>query len=248
MDFNTVMRNILKQDVNERNELKSKCTDKLYVKEYAYNILKEDCTPNTLAIAECVNELLKNNLPIPWVLKANNDSGGVQIIYENSVPNISKIEKYKHKSYGKKNGEWFYDKIQYKCFAEEFLGENMTDYKFHCSNGNPKCCQVIRDRNINIREVIVDLDGNILDFHFDKKFKLIKKFEVPQMWDKMVDWAKKLCKDFDYVRVDLYTVKNEVYVGELTFTPLAGKYKGNGQHEMGKLLFLESHLQEQDKK
>jgi hypothetical protein len=29
-------------------------------------------------------------------------------------------------------------------------------------------------------------------------------------------------KDFDYVRVDLYAPDNEVYFGELTFTPGAG--------------------------
>jgi hypothetical protein len=35
----------------------------------------------------------------------------------------------------------------------------------------------------------------------------------------MIEYAKKLSKDFVFVRVDLYEIKNFVYLGELTFTP-----------------------------
>jgi len=235
--FNQAMNEILNQPVHQRNTLKSKCADKLYVKEYAFNILKEKCTPTTLAVADNVSDLMKFVLPNIFVLKANNDSGGTQIIKPGIKPDVSKIERYKYKPYGKDTGEWFYFDIKYKCFAEEYIGDNMTDYKFHCSNGIPKCCQVIRDRGIDTNEVIVDMNGNVLNIHFDEHFRNVKTFNKPQNWTKMIDWASRLSKDFDYVRVDLYTVKKNVFVGELTFTPLAGNYKGNGQVELGKLLF-----------
>lgn len=38
----------------------------------------------------------------------------------------------------------------------------------------------------------------------------------------MVEIAKKLSEDFNFVRVDFYIINNKVYLGELTFTPADG--------------------------
>ena len=38
----------------------------------------------------------------------------------------------------------------------------------------------------------------------------------------MIEIAKKLSSDFDYVRVDLYEVEGKIYFGELTFTDGSG--------------------------
>ncbi len=44
----------------------------------------------------------------------------------------------------------------------------------------------------------------------------------PENFDTMVHVAKDLSADFDFVRVDLYTVDGKVYFGELTCTPNRG--------------------------
>ena len=44
----------------------------------------------------------------------------------------------------------------------------------------------------------------------------------PQSYDSMLWIAERLGQEFRFVRVDLYDVDGEVYVGELTFTPTAG--------------------------
>ena len=41
----------------------------------------------------------------------------------------------------------------------------------------------------------------------------------------MIEIAKKLSSDFDYVRVDLYNVSGKIYFGELTFYPWSGYVK-----------------------
>ena len=38
----------------------------------------------------------------------------------------------------------------------------------------------------------------------------------------MIEVAKKLCRPFPLVRVDLYDVEDQTIFGELTFTPAAG--------------------------
>ena len=40
----------------------------------------------------------------------------------------------------------------------------------------------------------------------------------------MLALASKLSADFDFVRVDLYNCHGEIHFGELTFTPVAGRF------------------------
>jgi len=44
----------------------------------------------------------------------------------------------------------------------------------------------------------------------------------PINFEKMIEFSKKLSKDFLHVRVDFYEVDGVVYFGELTFTKSAG--------------------------
>ena len=55
----------------------------------------------------------------------------------------------------------------------------------------------------------------------------------------MIDYAKKLSKDFVFVRVDFYEINNTVYLSELTFTPgnTLHKFKNEQQRKyLGSLL------------
>ena len=47
--------------------------------------------------------------------------------------------------------------------------------------------------------------------------------EKPVNFDSMINIAKKLSRDFQFVRVDLYNIDGKIYFGELTFTPTSGK-------------------------
>lgn len=60
------------------------------------------------------------------------------------------------------------------------------------------------------------MDG--LTFLKTKK-KLDKK---PEQLDLMLDYARKLSEDFKFVRVDFYIVGENIFLGELTFTPDGG--------------------------
>lgn len=236
---------------NDKDPLKIKCSDKLRVKKYIEEKLNSSSfTPKTFAIADNIKDLIEMiqnnpNHPDAYIVKANNDSGNViKIDRKNPTEkDLKNIENYKFRSYGQEKGEWFYSGIEFKCFTEELLGNNMSDYKIHCSNGEPRFCQVISDRAIGKPvEVCVDINGNILDFHLDTNFGFEKKFTKPKNWDLMIETARKLSEDFKLVRVDLYNTdilcenESSIYVGELTFSPRTGRYKGNGQVEAGKLI------------
>lgn len=241
---------------NDKNLLMVDCADKHKVKEYIKSKTgNEHLTPKTFQVANSFDLLkrkisMDQNHPEQYIIKSNNDSGGTHIVkmglgYENIEKIKSLIERHRNKPYGVNKGEWFYGPIQYLCFSEEFLGKNLIDYKFHCSLGEPRFCQVIKDRYLKNRrkEISVDMNGNKLNFHFEADRIWDNNFEKPDTWKEMINLSKILSRDFRYVRVDFYCldihsckIKNNIYIGELTFAPRAGKTPGPGQVEAGKLL------------
>ena len=55
----------------------------------------------------------------------------------------------------------------------------------------------------------------------------------------MLEIAQILSKDFTFVRVDLYSIEEKVYFGELTFSPASGvfsHYSDKFINDMGKRL------------
>ena len=237
--------------INDKNPLKVLCSDKLKVKEYIEEKLgSSKFTPKTHLVANDVEELINkisvdSSHPDNYFIKANNNSGNVVKIQNNravSEREKQKLTNSKYFSYGNIKGEWFYSGIKYKCFSEEFLTDNISDYKIHCSGGEPRFCQYIWDRKNRTKEICVDLEGNVFDFHLDTNFLLVKNFVKPKNWERMLEIANTLCKDFSYVRVDMYNINTKmtsddsIFVGELTFAPRAGRYPGDGQIEAGKLL------------
>ncbi len=58
----------------------------------------------------------------------------------------------------------------------------------------------------------------------------------------MLDVAAKLAAQFPFVRVDLYSIGNRIYFGELTFTPGSGLVRFNPKSadlELGKIIDIE---------
>ena len=49
----------------------------------------------------------------------------------------------------------------------------------------------------------------------------------PANLDEMIRVARKLSEEFDFVRVDLYSVHDDVFFGELTHYPAAGTGRFN---------------------
>lgn len=246
--FNEKIRWIMK---NDRNQLMVTCSDKLLCKEYIESKIGKGFTPKTYTHSDSVDSLVVKisgyeNHPSKFFLKSNNDSGGTALVEGNTINKSMArlIERHKMIPYGANKGEWWYQHIKYQCFTEEFLGDNLIDYKFHCSLGVPRFCQVIRDRHLGNKrkEVSVDMTGNILDFHFEEDRVWEKQFTKPESWSEMVKVATRLSEDFRYVRVDVFNtdIQDEtgkgIFVGELTFAPRAGKTPGVGQIEAGKIL------------
>lgn len=202
-----------------------------------------------LAEAPSFAEIPFHELSGNLVIKCNHDSGSSKFINAERLKNDLKVREKLDQffqrqlsiDYGEKGGEWQYSQIKERVvFVEQCLTPVLedlpADYKFHCSSGEVLWCQYIYDRGTEVKEVNVLPDGKPTDILFDEQFNLGSGFTLPRTWGEMLDLASFLSKPYKYVRIDLYSVSDRVFFGEVTFFPRGGYYPGAGQKILGELI------------
>lgn len=113
-----------------------------------------------------------------------------------------------------------------------------TDYKFTCIHGKPVDIFVGTERERGVKFCTRNLDWSELNYTRQEYLPSVIP-EKPKQLNKMIEIAKILSADFDFVRVDLYEYNDKVYFGELTFSPWGGimySYTDEAINEYGRLL------------
>ena len=176
-----------------------------------------------------------DSLPDKFVIKTTDGGNGNNIFICLDKTNIDKnkivrqINSWKNKKMYSISREWAYvgassSKIIIERYLSESDGADLRDYKFFCFNGKPYYCQLIQDRSSNETIDFYDMDWNHMPFYGLNPMHgpAAKPAAKPAAYESMKEIAKKLSTGFPFVRVDLYSVKDGVYFGELTFYPASG--------------------------
>lgn len=221
-----------------------RCSDKVLVRNYIRERVGEQHLINLYQVHNHFSQIDFDALPNAFVIKTNHDSGTVILVRDKSKLDRKaaeqQIEEALKQPYGWENGEWAYSFVTPKVLVEEFIEpENKMpppDYKFYCVNGMVKFCHYIYDRGFDTKEQTIDPAGNDLATDLYPSFKLGTGFIKPSVWGEMIGVAERLGKGFKCVRVDLFCSNEHIYAGEMTFWPMAGHYKGEGQKTLGKYL------------
>ena len=223
--------------IHDTNELKVKCSDKLLLHEYSKRKLGKDICNKILKVYNNTEEIQIKDLPDRFVLKANHGSAFNIII--NNKSNLDfiyvkrNLNKWLNIDYGEYGAEFHYSFIKRKIFAEEFIGNNLKNYKFLCYIGKSKYVYLSITINNKKYRNFYDMEWNFLNFHCLSEPFLAKNFSKPNNFSLMKKYANILSKDFLFVRVDFYELKNEIRLGELTFTPMNSFfYCKNKSHEI----------------
>ena len=223
--------------IHDSNKLKGICSDKILLHEYSKEKLGKDICNKILKIYNNVEDIHLKELPNKFVLKTNHGSGYNIIVnnkssldYLNTKKNLNKWLKI---DFGKLGKEFHYSFINRKIFAEEFIGDNLKNYKFLCYNGEPKFAYLSIMENKQKYRNFYDMKWNFLNFHCLSEPHPTKNFSRPKFFGLMKKYAKILSKDFIFVRVDFYELENEIRLGELTFTPMNSFFHcKNKSHEI----------------
>jgi hypothetical protein len=96
-----------------------------------------------------------------------------------------------------------------------FGSSNVEDYKIFCVDGAPRIIQVDVDRYVGHKRKYFDADWTEQDFSI-KYPRTDKILPRPSNLAEMLAVAARLSGDLWFVRVDLYSDGEKIYVGELT--------------------------------
>ena len=227
----TIQEKLMWLNIYDADPQKSVCADKVLVKDYAKDVLGEDIGVPTLKVWDKVDDVDFSVLPERFVIKCNHGSGMNVIVRDKSAMNEqdvkNKLRQWMNVDFAFKEGfESHYHWINRKVFAEEFIEvdgqKDISDYKFLCFNGRPEYMQIISERNGSGRRCnYYDLNQQKVRTLWRKDFRPNYDTDdiMPTQFDKMLEYAKKLSKEFKFVRVDFYEVNGRIYLGEMTFTP-----------------------------
>lgn len=217
--------------LNYRKEEYTNLVDKYRVKQYITKLIGEEYVIPTLGVWKNVDDIDFKSLPEKFVLKCNNDSGGIVI-----CKNKKDFDEVKAKSFLKErlknNGYWYGREWPYKnvkpCiiaekYMEDSISKDLKDYKFFCFNGSMEFFDIDIDRFIEHRSNYYDKNGNFLPF--GKTYcppDYTKKIEMPKNLDKMIELAETISHNTVLSRIDFYEIDGQVYFGEITFYPGSG--------------------------
>ena len=210
--------------LHDRRPLLAWTCDKLRMKEVAARHPTVR-VPRTLWWGEDLLELRGVDLPRRWVLKPNHRTGLV-FIGEGPVDD-TRLDRLRRETARwldpaevSHNREWAYAQARPAYLVEEFIGEGAVpvDYKFFVFHGEPRMILVDSDRFTDHRRSIFSPDWRLLPV--EVKFPSAGALPRPRHLDRMLDAARELGRDFDFIRVDLYETGDDVWFGE--FTPYPG--------------------------
>lgn len=201
--------------------------DKYKVREHVEKQIGDKYLIPMIAVWDTADEIDFASLPKSFVIKPNNSSGRVLICKDKEMLDCNtayqEIKKWETENLTKLTGEWFYEKIPFKIVCEEFLEDDISDYKLYFANGKFICTQLIAGRHShNKTYTYYDANWNCMDIVRYGTPKATEIQEKPKYYEEMLQVAAKLAGDFNFMRVDLYYVNDKIYFGELSFYPNNG--------------------------
>lgn len=221
-------------ELHEPSDKITECTDKYEVRKYVEEKgYKKILVPLVGGPWNAVSEINFDSLPNSFALKATHGCKMNLIVQNKKEMNLiscrKELEQWLKVTYGTYSIEPHYFKIPHRLYAEKYLedADSLTDYKFHCLNGNPQFVLVCSNRKAN-GNASMQVTLDLFDLQWNRIPEIVgTRGEVagegmipkPNHLDEMINIAKALSKDFKFVRVDLYELKGRIYFGELTFSP-----------------------------
>lgn len=221
--------------------------DKYAVKEYVASIIGKEYIIPTLGVWEKPEDIDWDALPDKFVIKCTHDSGGLIICKNKATLDtgaaLKKLHRCLKRDYYKAGREWPYKNIHKRIIAEALIEtkpavKDLPDYKWYCFNGEPKYCQVIQNRSSSETIDFYDSEWKHQDFIGLNPSAVNSSVETPRPvdLDTHIRIAKALSKGIPFARIDLYSVGNKTWFGEITFFPASGTTASFRPEEYNRIL------------
>ena len=202
--------------------------DKFRARAYVESKVGKEHLIPLLGAYDRLHKSVFDTLPNRFIIKANHGCKWHKIVHDKSTLDVAKTVRWfntlMQRRYGRADGERHYNFIPPKIIIEELLegplGGSPWDYCFFCYRG---------PEGFDYNFAITTPTGKSASFgkEWELRTSSIPEQELaahikPANFDAMVRIARDISVEFDFVRVDLYTVQGKVYFGEITCTPHSG--------------------------
>lgn len=216
-----------------RDPSHTRMVDKYLAKAYVTEQIGSEHVIPMYGVWKCAEDIDFDALPNQFVLKCNNDAGGIIICKDKSKLDRKEAISFLNKKI-RNNGYWYgrewpYKNVQPRIIAEQYMEDfdgkgDLTDYKLHFFSGECKAIMVGANR---YSETGLDNDYYTPEWeHFDftrgHSHNAPTRCERPEKLDEMIQLGKVLAKDYPFVRIDFYVINQKIYFGEITFFPASG--------------------------
>lgn len=213
------------------NPIFTELSDKINVREYVEKKIGNQHLTTIYQTTEDPDYIEWESLPNSFVIKSTKSGGSQGVIIVNNKETALEapyLIKQCREAFREKFGSWtnedWYTRIKPRLLIEELLkdesGAIPTDYKFHCFSGKCHFVQVDIDRFTNHKRSFYSPDWQLQPFTYN--YPPASILGKPENLKEMVKIAEALAQGFDFVRVDLYSLKNRIVFGEMTFCPESG--------------------------
>lgn len=238
----------LKVYAYKNNPLVSKCADKYRVREYVRELGCEEIMNDLLAVYHKPDDIRIDNLPDKFVMKLNRGAGMNFICEDKSKITLQQVQvmakKWFRAECGERYGELHYRKSKPCIIFEKYLGDEEgnypVDYKVYTFGGKAHVVEICVGRKDHVKFLHVDCNYKRVNYgvvNHPDEFLPAK----PKNFDTMIRYAEKLGKPFAHVRVDFFVYKDQILLGEMTFTNNGGfddYLNQEALNTMGDLLIL----------
>lgn len=219
---------------NTDTSIWSLLADKYRVRQYLEERGYGDILVKLYGVWDRSEDIDFDALPNSFVLKTNHGSGEVIVVTDKQSIDINdireKMEHYLHTPFGYQTAEPHYLHIRPVIMAEEMIendsvwSNSLVDYKFYCFNGEPFCCTVFFNRDIEKHRryaLIYDMEWNRRDEWLRDSYRPDHFIDIPrpQCLVQLIETCRNLANDFPFVRMDFYVKGGKFFFGEYTFTP-----------------------------
>lgn len=214
--------------LHNRNPKYTKMVDKYEVKKYISKVLDKQYVIPTLGIWNTFDEIDFDTLPNQFVLKCTHDSGGLIVCKDKAKLDVKeakeKITQSLQNNYYYSGREWPYKNVKPRIIAEQYMADDLKDYKLFCFNGVPRMTLVCSERftKDGLKEDFYDEAWNHLDVQRPAHGNAVFPIERPKQYELMKKLAAKLSEKMPFARIDFYEINEKVYFGEITFYPASG--------------------------
>lgn len=202
--------------------------DKYAVKSYVSNLIGKEYIIPTLGVWNSFDEIDFDSLPDQFVLKCTHDSGGLVVCRDKSNLDIDavkkKIETSLSNNFYYMGREWPYKNVPRRIIAEQYMAEELRDYKQLFFESAPRMTLVYSERftKEGVKEDFYDEVWNHLNIPKTTHGEAIFPIQRPKQYELMKQLAKKFSEKISFARIDFYEINEKIYLGEISFSPEDG--------------------------